>query len=264
MAIKTNLFPVPPNSVYVWRGFMAPPPKTFENFVNFLGSVFVPACAILQPPVGLRAYFTNIIPQNNKPAAVPDQTALMFWATPQSHDLAKEALAIRIYQNLHGDVYDMKRSGTQEVPVILPSSEPGFIAEQPYYLFEESADWMKGKVQHVVGARPENISAADFLTSVYKWASDFKTNKPDGVDGTLVCCGNDYALAWVHTSGASSGFSKILKGFASLVQVQLQVSPRSEKLQAGLWNNWPGLDLTLSENTSLNFQFKRKPDTNPT
>jgi hypothetical protein len=263
MAKNKNLFPVVPNSVYVWRGYMAPPPHTYADFAKFLGQIFVPACVLLQPPVGLRAYLPTMVPQENKPAAVPDQTALMFWATPQSHDLANGAIAVRIYQNLHGDVYDMVRSHTPEIPLLLPTDETSFTAEQPYFLFEESADWMQGKVRHVVGARPANVTSAQFFSNVYKWAEDFQNKKPAGIDGALVCCGNDYAVAWVHAGGSVKSFSKILDSFKSLLKVQLQVTPRKTKLPAGLWNKWVGLDLTLPENISLNIQFKRKPETNP-
>jgi len=263
MAKKIISYPVAPNSVYVWRGFMSPPPQTYEAFASFLGSVFVPACALLQPAVGLRAYIPSMVPQKGKPAAVPDQTALMFWATPQSHDLANGAIAVRIYQNLHGDVYDMQRSHLPEIPVLLPTSVDGVTAEQPYYLFEDSADWMLGRVQHFVGARPENITPHAFLTSIYNWASTFKINTPKGIDAAIICCGNDYAVVWIHANNAIRNFSSLLNGFSSLTKPQLNISPRSTSLNAGLWNKWAGIDLTLQKNTSLNIQFNRLPKTTP-
>src|SRR6266436_6725454 len=123
MTGKPDPYSVAPNSVYVWRGFKAAG-AAYADFAKFLGSVFVPACALLQPSVGLRAYLPTMVPQAGKPAAVPDQTALMFWATPQSHDLAAQAIAVRIYQNLHGDAYDMVRSKLPEVPIAFPTTAP--------------------------------------------------------------------------------------------------------------------------------------------
>lgn len=263
MAKRVRSYPVLPGSVYVWRGFMAAPPQTYAGFTKFLGSIFVPACALLQPPVGLRAYLPTMVPQANKPAAVPDQTALMFWATPQSHDLANSTVAVRAYQNLHGDLYDMARSHTPEVPQTLPADAKTFTAEQPYYLFNNTADWMLGAVRHVVGARPPNISQLDFLASVYQWALAFKTNPPTGVDGALVCAGNDYAVAWVHTKKAAPSFTKVLDSFSKLVAVQLAVSPRTTELPAGLWNKWDGFDLTAPKYSSMNIQLNRPPDTKP-
>ncbi|HEX8249950.1 MAG TPA: hypothetical protein VF599_17390 [Pyrinomonadaceae bacterium] len=264
MSSKPKSYRVAPNSVYVWRGFMAPPPRSYAQFTDFLGSVFVPACALLQPKVGLRAYLPTMVPQKNKPAAVPDQTALMFWATPEAHDLANGAIAVRIYQNLHGDAYDMNRSHLPEVPLALPETAAQLIAEQPYFLFDNPADWMLGQTSHVVGGRPENVSPADFLASVYKWAADFKTNAPKNIDAALVCGGNDYAVAWAHSAAKTDGnFSKCLDGFAALTRVQMQVSPRPLTLGAGLWNKWSGIDLTKPENASINIQLTRPAKTIP-
>lgn len=262
MAKRVRSYPVLPGSVYVWRGFMAPPPQTYAGFTKFLGSIFVPACALLQPPVGLRAYIPTMVPQLNKPAAVPDQTALMFWDTPQSHDLANSTVAVRAYQNLHGDLYDMVRSHTPEIPMPLPSAA-SFTAEQPYYLFDTVADWMLGAVRHAVGARPSAVTQQDFLASVYRWALDFKTNPPAGVDSALVCCGNDYAVAWAHTKKATGSFNSVLSSFSKLTAVQLEVSPRTTEIPAGLWNKWDGFDLTSARYSSMNIQLNRPPNTKP-
>lgn len=51
---------------------------------------------VLQPKVGLRAYLPALVPQDGKPAAVPDQTALMFWNGPTAHNDAKKAIAVRL------------------------------------------------------------------------------------------------------------------------------------------------------------------------
>jgi hypothetical protein len=263
MKNEIKSYPVPPNSVYVWRGFMAPPPQTYDKFAKFLGNVFVPACALLQPKVGLRAYLPTMVPQLNKPAAVPDQTALMFWATPESHDLANGAIAVRIYQNLHGDAYDMTRSHLPEIPIFLPESLTNFIAEQPYYLFEKDADWMLGYSHHIVGSRPSTTTQEAFSEAIYKWAIEFKTNATKDIDATLVCCGKDYVAVWVHTNTKVTDWEEILSGFTSLIDIQLDITPRATTLPAGLWNKWDGLDLTLQENTSLNIQFKREKKTKP-
>ncbi len=249
-------YPVPPDSVYVWRGFKSPS-NTYAQFAQFLGSVFVPACALLQPAVGLRAYLPTMVPQDGKPAPVPDQTALMFWATPAAHDLANNAIAIRIYQNLHGDAYDMTRSKLPEVPVAPPVSPASLQAEQPYFLFDQPADWMQGKVFHLVGARRADLTAQAFLAAAGTWATAFKAKPPAGVDAALVCVGNDYAVAWVHSRDGKPKLAVALSGLTALTVPVMQASPVSKPLPAGLWNDWPGLDLT--KDTCLNLQFARPP-----
>lgn len=259
-------FAVPPGCVCVWRGYMSRMPGNdyqtdYNKFTTFLGGVFVPACVLLQPKVGLRAYLPTMVP-HDEAVNVPDQTALMFWATPGAHDLANKALAVRIYQNLHGDVYDMTRSKTPEVPVSIATAGAMLKAEQPYYLMDKPADWMLGSVYHLVGARPASLTPADFLAQVWKWASDFRASPPAEIDGALLCCGNDYLVAWVHGPAESTDLSASLSGLLESSQPVLQSAPISKGLPAGLWNDWPGLD--LNRDRSLNLQFDRSPLTVPT
>ena len=246
-------YAVLPSSVYVWRGFKSAT-RTYDQFAQFLGSVFVPACALLQPPVGLRAYLPTMVPEDGKPAAVPDQTALMFWATAEAHDLANRAIAVRIYQNLHGDAYDLTRSHTTEVPVSITTAHGALTAEQPYFVLDRSADWMFGHVHHLVGARRADIAPAEFLARGFELALRLRAAPPAGVDGALVCCGNDYAVAWVH-GARSEGLGGALEALAALTVPVLRASPHAVTLPAGLWSDWPGLDLT--KNTCINLQFAR-------
>jgi len=253
-------YPVPADSVYVWRGFKSAT-LTYEQFVQFLGSTFVPACALLQPPVGLRAYLPTMVPPDGKPDAVPDQTALMFWATPQAHDLARKAIAVRIYQDLHGDAYDMARSGTPEVPVSITAASGSVAPEQPYHLVDSPADWMLGAVHHLVGARRQDLAAATFLAEAHAWATAFHAGPPRGVDGALVCCGNDYAVAWVHSPDPSATLGDALAGLAALTVPVLDSEQRPLELRAGLWDDWPGLDLTTD--SCINIQLARPASAKP-
>jgi hypothetical protein len=252
MTARHDPYSVAPNSVYVWRGFMAAG-ASYAKFAGFLGSVFVPACALLQPAVGLRAYLPTMVPQANKPAPVPDQTALMFWATPESHNLAAQAIAVRIYQNLHGDAYDMVRSTLPEVPVAFATGT--MQAEQPYSLLNEPADWMKGSVHHLVGGRRADLAQADFLNAADQWASGFVKQPPQGIDAALLCCGNDYLVAWVHSAKRNADLAASLDGLAALTVPVLRAAPQALKLPAGLWESWIGLDLT--KDTCINVQFHR-------
>ena len=262
MTAQSKSYPVAPNSVYVWRGYKNTR-KSYGDFASFLGSIFVPACALLQPTVGLRAYFPTLVPQENKDAVLPDQTALMFWARPESHNLANGTVAVRIYQNLHGDLYDMSRSKTTEVPVFLPASLNDFKIDQPYYLFENEADWMMGDACHLIGTRRANQEPMAFKTSIHAWALQFQANPPTGIDAALVCCTDDYAVAWAHASMPGPAFAICLSSLAALVKVHLQLVPRRSAFGKGLWSKWEGLDYTKKENTSLNVQFERPEQTDP-
>ncbi|HJX85188.1 MAG TPA: hypothetical protein VJ723_12670 [Candidatus Angelobacter sp.] len=260
MKKSAHSYPVPPNSVYVWRGFK-PASLDYAQFTAFLATVFVPACVQLQPPIGLRAYLPSMVPQANKPAAVPDQTALMFWRTPAAHDEAKVALAERIYSNLHGDVYDMNRSTLQEVPKPLDATSGALQPEQPYYLLDGEADWMQGVVHHLVGARRPDLSANDFLTGAATWAKALRQKPPRGMDAGLVCCGNDYAVAWLHGTANSKALQSAVDPLAKLTQPVLNADAHAITMDAGLWDDWAGLDLATFP--CLNFQFPRPRDAKP-
>ena len=262
MTTPAHSCPVAPNAVYVWRGFMSAA-LNYDQFAAFLGTVFVPACVQLQPPIGLRAYLPTMVPQANKPAAVPDQTALMFWRTPAAHDEAKVALAERIYSNLHGDVYDMNRSSKpqQEVPKAIDATSGALEPEQPYYLLDGDADWMQGLVHHLVGARRPDLSASDFLTGAASWAKALRQQPPSCADAALVCCGNDYAVAWIHGTADSAALQPSLEALAKLTQPILSVDSHAVSMDAGLWDDWPGLD--LSSAACLNIQFPRPHDAKP-
>jgi hypothetical protein len=248
------IFAVPPNSVYVWRGYKASK-VTLDQFAGILGSVFVPACALLQPPVGLTAYLPSILLDDEKPSNVPDQTALMFWATPQSHDLAKKAIAVRIYQSLHGDLYDMEKSHTPEVPISIHQQTGTLVAEQPYYLLDQNADWMLGSTYHFVGTRKPEVASSVFLKEVYDWSLKFANSSPSTIDGALVCCGLNYVAAWVHSPQPQQDLAPTVSDLNAFAFVVLKTSPQPLSLEAGLWSDWPGLDLT--KNPSISLQFSR-------
>lgn len=229
---------------------------TSEQFTQFLGSVFVPACALLQPPIGLRAYLPAMVPQIGKPQAVPDQTALMFWATPQSHDLAARAIAVRVYQNLHGDVYDMSRSKLPEVPVAFSAVGGSLTPEQPYALFDQAADWMLGTVYHFVGARRQDDTPDIFLRRGFDWASELGRARFKGIDGALICSGPEYVVAWVHSpTPKDANLGLVFDSLAKSITPVLRAESQPMVLSAGLWDDWPGLDLRI--HAALNLQFDR-------
>jgi hypothetical protein len=208
--------------------------------------VFVPGCALLQPNAGLRAYVPSMMNRANKPAAVPDQTALMFWATPSTHDEAPQTPAVRIYQSLHSDAYDMTVSRS-DVPLPLGAS---IAIDQSYYLFDNPADWMLGSVRHLVGA-PR--MPATFTSALQTWAAGYKAKPPKGVDGALLVAGKGYVAFWEHWTGKPGSSS--IDDLAGLVTPFLSATAENIPPRGGLWDDWPGWDLT--QHTCMNVQLDR-------
>ena len=224
--------PVPADAVHVWRGYRsaAISPK---GFVDFLSTVFVPACALLQPAAGLHAYLPAL------PAApvsgVPDQTALMFWTDQQAYHDAFATPAVRAYTNLHGDLYGPPSSAEFPVPFA-----GALAAEQPYHLLHGPADWMVGGAYHVLGGRPPGTTPKDFRAGLTAWAKAYQSNPPSDVDGALFVAGDNYAAFWQHGPGPAVGPPD---GLAALLVPALDAPATPLTLPGGLWDRWPGLDL---------------------
>lgn len=240
--------PVTPDSVHVWRGFRAHG-KSYEDFAKFLGAVFVPACALLQPDAGLRAYVPSMPSQEGKPSTVPDQTALMFWATQQAYDDAFKTVAVRAYTNLHGDAYGPGSSAQFPVPLARQ-----LVAEQPYYFFDNPSDWMLGAVRHLVGARPAPQTAEEFLDIIGTWAAHYQQRKPEGVDAALLCVGNNYVAFWEHWTVGQGVLASPLDELSGLVMSYLNKTAEPVAPE-GLWADWPGFDLI--RHNCVNVQLQR-------
>jgi hypothetical protein len=248
--------PVAPDSVHVWRGYRAPA-KTYEDFAGFLGKVFVPACSLLQPNAGLRAYVPSMPSQNGKPSTVPDQTALMFWASQQAYADAFNTVAVRAYTNLHGGGYAVPPSSAQ-FPIPLAQQ---VVAEQPYHLFDNPADWMLGTVRHLVGGRPEAQTAEEFLAAIQTWATRYRQLKPEGVDAALLCAGNDYVAFWEHWSEGQPVSTSPLDELSQVVTPYLN-KVAEPVAPGGLWEDWAGFDLIKED--CINVQLQRPAPPDPT
>lgn len=244
--------PVAPDTVRVWRGYRAAG-MTYADFAAFLGSIFVAACSLLQPNAGLTAYVASMMGQDGKPASVPDQTALMFWATEQAHAAAPGTVAVRAYQNLHGSAYDLTTSSSAT-----PAPFDGaVVAEQPYHLLDEPADWMLGTVRHYVGGLPDGQDPAAWLAELGTWASGYAEAPPEGVDSALLCAGDGYVAFWEHVPAAASGTSPALAELGALSVGYLAQEAVACAPGGGLWDQWPGWDLTKLD--CINVQLDRPP-----
>ena len=230
------LHKVPADSVHVWRGYKTPE-KNYVEFADFLGQVFVPACALLQPNAGLNAYVPAMPNAQNKPQGVPDQTALMFWTKPDAHKSGFEVPAVRAYTNLHSLVYaEESKSG---FPI---SFEEQIRTEQPYFLIDQPSDWMYGTIFHFVGAKSDQQDSADFKIAIGKWAKDYQQVN-ESADGALLCVGENYVIFWEHFAEEKPTPSDHFSKLSSLAQPFLNSKAKPYVLPGGLWTPWAGIDV---------------------
>jgi hypothetical protein len=245
-----NTRSVAPDAVHVWRGYKAAA-LSDQDFGKYLGSVFIPAALLLQPGAGLRAYVPSMIPGGGATAMVPDQTALLFWADQQTYRDAYGTAAVRAYKGLHGHAFDEPPSKTGfPIPFVETVA-----AEQPYHIFRGSADWMLGSVRHFVGARPTGQSADDFLKAVSNWTVSYRNSPPQKVDAAIICAGTTYVAFWEHAVPGAPDDGLTLASLAGVATPRLSRTAETYIPPAGLWSQWPGIDLTM--HGCINIQLDR-------
>jgi hypothetical protein len=222
--------PVAPDSVHVWRGYKK---GTDEDFADFLGHVFLPAGSLLQPNAGLHAFFPSLPSNDGKPDTVPDQTALMFWTNQETYKEGFNKMAVRAYTNLHGDLYDTTKSKSG-FPVLL---EDKIDQDQPYFLIDQKADWMISDVHHLVAQKSPDQAPSDFIEMILNWAKSIQTNKPEGLNGAILCADDDYTVIWLCWE-AGADQTKLIEELASETKVWLNMESSKYKMPVGLWDNW--------------------------
>src|SRR5271166_3094570 len=181
----TKGFDIPPDAVRVWRGYRANN-VALQDFFAKLGTVFVPATVEMQIAAGLDGYVPSIpagLP--NKPDAVPDETAILFWDSQETYKDAFDTLAVRTYTLTHGPVY--RPPSTAQFPVAFAGT---VVSEMPYYLVDRPADWMHGKVTHLIGERSSTVEPDEFRTRLAAILSEIQHQNK--VLGAIVCAGDDY------------------------------------------------------------------------
>ena len=235
-------FAIPPGAVRVWRGYRAAT-MPLNEFLTRLGTVFIPATVAMQIDAGLDAYVPTV-PGGlaDKPDSVPDETAILFWDSPETYHDSFNTLAVRTYTLTHGAVY--QPPSRADFPVLFRGA---LTAEQPVYLIDDPADWMHGNVTHLIGGRPAAVPAPDFIAGAARALTALQSS---GIEGGIACAGNDYLTCWVLGAGGSTAALAKLCGWATLVR------PENTALPAGLWDAWPGM--TVSPGSSHNMQFKRR------
>ena len=100
--------PVPADAVRVFRGKKNRPMKRSE-FIQKLGTVFMPMTVQMQRLFGLTAYLPAILPET-KSEGMPDEIALVFYQTQGAYHEAKRCVGGRSYSELHQLLFDMKAS----------------------------------------------------------------------------------------------------------------------------------------------------------
>lgn len=248
-----GLVPVDPGAVRVWRGHRNAA-LDYARFTQQLSSIFVPCAVNIQAPLGLTAYLPALLPEA-KPAAVPDEIALVFFEDRKVYGRAFENAAGRAYGLLHGALFDSPGRSKSDFPVPFAGV---LSAEKPVYLFAGKADWQGGATEAFVGSRPDGMTGEAFLGALAEAATALQAAPPATMDGAIVCAGTDYVIWWQHWSGARDPAAAIATRLAGIAVSHLDSQARSAKAPPIFWPS-PGVAIAPGE--ALNLVFPRRAAT---
>jgi hypothetical protein len=246
---------VSPDSVRVWRGFRLRS-LSLDAFYSGLGTVFVPATVKMQVAAGLHSY-TPTVPAGlpGKPDTVPDETAILFWESQATYWNAFTRLAVRTYTLTHNGVYD---TANQRSRADFPVPFSGALGDQPAYLYDQPADWMRGAIRHLVAGRADKQDAAGFRADVSLALT--KIREQVRLQGAIAYAGDDYVVYWelgpiapgVPPAQVPSGVP-LLQAAVGWNQV---FAPAPTHIPVGLWDEWSGMDVRAG--SSFSMQFERR------
>lgn len=250
--MNTQIYPVPPDAVRVWRGFRLPTVEP-EDFQDKLGKVFIPVTAQIQRLYGLTAYLPTVLPVM-KPEGVPDEIALVFYKTQQAYKDATLAVGGRAYGLLHATIFDLSMSKSG-----FPVPFSGQVSyDTPYHLFTDSVDWQGGWSQVFVGARNASMTEADFTAGLQAFLLDLNQYRPAALNGAVICVSANWVIYWEHwkaESGRNNSLISKLDGFSDrIISQPFTSTPVESSLQA----HYAGLDAV--EGKSFNILFPRLDD----
>src|SRR5438034_2361207 len=175
--------PVPADAVRVFRGKSRPMKRS--EFIQKLGTVFMPMTVQMQRLFGLTAYLPAILPET-KSEGMPDEIALVFYQKQGAYHEAKRCVGGRSYSDLHQLVFDMKASKSTFPELFTGEVQP----DKAYHLFPKSVDWQIGSARLYGGTRRSKLKETGFLKRLGQVATDLQ-KAPGSLDGVIFCATNE-------------------------------------------------------------------------
>jgi hypothetical protein len=237
--------PVPADAVRVFRGKSRPMKRS--EFIQKLGTVFMPMTVQMQRLFGLTAYLPAILPET-KSEGMPDEIALVFYQTQGAYHEAKRCVGGRSYSDLHQLVFDMKASKSTFPELFTGEVQP----DKAYHLFPKSVDWQIGSARLYAGTRRSKVSEASFQKKLGQVAGELQ-KAPGNLDAVIFCAAKDWLIWWEHSSESTpepnTRFNEIAVEVFSPVARRVQVPGNLLRPYSGLTLNAGG--------DFLNTQFQR-------
>jgi hypothetical protein len=186
-------------AIRVFRGFRGTALQN-DPFLQVVGQTFMPGTPYMLRSGGLASYISGILPTPPRPD-VPEEFALIGYASAARwNQTMNQTLQGRMYNQTHGGVYDMSRSGAnfpEPLDTIAPSDP------NPFYTWGEMADWQEGTVSVYFGDAGTRPTGEAFRSATRTAIASLKQGERD----CLVCSPGDSSfIVWTHDpkSGAAA------------------------------------------------------------
>lgn len=246
----TRSRPAPADAVRVWRGFRAAG-LAKPDFLSSLGRIFIPVTVQMQSGFGLNAYLPSILPQD-KPDLIPDEIALVFYATQQHYRDATNCVGGRAYSRLHDTVFSNQTSRSGFPRLLGTTLAP----DMPYHLFSDPADWQSGVCKVFVGMRRTATDWRDQMKSMLAWL-DVQRTREGRPDGAVVAASHDYVVYWEHWASAAEAASSQIAALDDLYERVMSNEAQPVAMNSTLWT--PSDGIAVKFDASYNLGFERRP-----
>lgn len=194
---------VPPMMRF-WRGYKQ---STVDSatFAAKLNSILIPELGIVGVGRGLQAYLPALLPKA-KPAFLPDEVALISYASEESYEAIRSTPRGAGYGPLHfapglfaKETADGLKSGST-----LTEPWTGSVAiGKAYAVGQNEVNWQLGKVELRTVLRPTGVADGDFLQTVATRLTALASQN-EGVDAAIVLVDQAYTMELVHYESAAA------------------------------------------------------------
>ena len=247
---STVSFAVPANALRVFHGFRNQT-LSDEAYHTALGQTFMPGTPYMLAPLGLAAYLPGVVVGDSNPE-VPNEFAIIAYPSQQIWQyIMNDTLRGRVYNQTHGGVYDLKRSGASFPE---PLKHLPVVATDPYYLFDGATDWQVGVTRVFVGAPVDASVAGGIFRKIVRTAAEDSVGylTSIGIDQCVVMPGDDYVVIWSHASGEIGDGLPDWQSVGSTVRTVVNM-----EAQRVLCHGEPPT-VDVKQTTALNFIFLRR------
>lgn len=186
------ILPTPHDAVRVFAGYRRAGSDQ-ATFYKELGEVFMPGTPAMLAPLGLSAYVPAVLDLD---AGVPDEVALIIYASRPVYEKARSTVQGRMYTHSHAGVFDMSRSrgqwsGTTDAPDKLNGED-----RAAWRLFDDPVDWQQGETRLLFLTA---TNGSNLQTSAIARSADRRTAlRAAGVQQAIGVATPTYAALWLH------------------------------------------------------------------